>query len=226
MEGAPALQPPAMSVPEGLPATLVSRRPDLVAAEYRLAATDARLVQARAALYPSLRLTGSGGSTSTELGDLLDGNFSVWSLAGGLLQPIFQGGRLRAGVDLAESGTAQALAAYANVLLNAYGEVESTLTSESILSRRESALAVATDQAVAARRLAEDRYDAGLEDIVTVLDAQRRALSAESQLLLVRRSRLENRVDLYLALGGGFGTDESNRSDSTKPEADKESKSS
>jgi NodT family efflux transporter outer membrane factor (OMF) lipoprotein len=205
LEGAPTLPPPTSSVPEGLPATLVSRRPDLVAAEYRLAGADSRLVQARTALYPSFRLTASGGSTSKELDDLLDGDFSVWSLAGGLLQPIFQGGRLRAGVDLARSGSEQALAAYANVLLRAFGEVESTLASESILARREKALAVATEQSVAARKLAEDRYDAGLEGIVTVLDAQRRALSAESQLLLVRRSRLDNRVDLYLALGGGFG---------------------
>ena len=97
------LPPLPAPVPAGLPADLVARRPDLVAAERRLAAADQRLLQAHRSLYPRLTLTGSGGSASEELGDLLDGDFGVWSLAGGLLQPIFQGGRLRANVDRADA---------------------------------------------------------------------------------------------------------------------------
>jgi NodT family efflux transporter outer membrane factor (OMF) lipoprotein len=206
--GSEDLPPPPDDVPAGLPANLVSRRPDLVVAERLLSASGARVSQARAALYPRLALTAAGGTTSDELGDLLDGDFSVWSIAANLFQPLFQGGRLRAGVRLAEANEEQAVALYVQDVLLAYGEVESILAAESILQREERALDTAAVQSVAARALAEDRYDNGIEDIITVLDSQRRALVAESSLLEVRRERLENRIDLYLALGGGFDTDE------------------
>ena len=204
LAGNPALPPPPDEVPEGLPATLVSRRPDLVAAELRLYGADARLAEARRSLYPRLTLTGSGGTATAALGDLIDGNFSVWSLAAGLVQPIFQGGRLRAGVDLADANTRQSMETYIQDALRAYGEVETTLSSESILTRQEEALEISSTQAAAASALSQDRYDSGLTNIITVLDSHRRALSAESAFLAVRRARLENRVDLYLSLGGGF----------------------
>jgi NodT family efflux transporter outer membrane factor (OMF) lipoprotein len=200
----PALPPPPDEVPAGLPATLVSRRPDLVAAEIRLYSADARLLEARRSLYPRLTLTASGGTATGALGDLIDGDFSVWSLAAGIFQPLFQGGRLRAGVDLADANTRAAAESYVQDALRAYGEVETTLASESILVRQEEALAVSSEQASAASELAQDRYDTGLAGIITVLDSQRRALSAESAYLASRRARLENRVDLYLSLGGGF----------------------
>jgi NodT family efflux transporter outer membrane factor (OMF) lipoprotein len=202
--GSHDLPPPPEQVPAGLPATLVSRRPDLVVAERLLAAADSRVAEAKAALYPRLALTASGGTSTQELSDLVDGDFSVWSLAANLLQPIFQGGRLRANVDLTKANAEAATALYVQNVLLAFGEVESILASEAILTREERALVTASEQSTAAQRLAEDRYDQGLEKFVTVLDAQRRALVAESSLLSVRRLRLENRIDLYLALGGGF----------------------
>ena len=204
LSGSLELPSPADEIPAGLPATLVSRRPDLAAAEARLAASDARVAQARRALYPRIRLTGSGGTSTRELGDLLDGDFTVWSLAAGLLQPIFQGGRLRAGVDLEKARTRELLEVYVQAALTAYAEVEASLNAGTILSSREDALLVAVEQSVAARELAEERYEAGLEEIITVLDSQRRALTAESLLLAVRRQLLDVRIDLYLALGGGF----------------------
>lgn len=194
-------------IPAGLPAEILSRRPDLAAAERRVVAADSRLAQARRSLYPRLSLTGSVGSSSTELGDLLDGDFSVWSIAGGLLQPVFQGGRLRANVQLSEARTREAVSSFAGAALQAFSEVESTLAVDSLLEERERALADATEQSVAARALTERRYAAGIENVFGVLDAQRRAFDAESALLTVRRLRLDNRVDLYLALGGGFDTD-------------------
>ena len=206
LDGSRELPPPPETIPPGLPATLVSRRPDLVAEERRLVASNARLAQARKALYPRIQLTGSGGTSTRELGDLLDGDLSVWSLAAGLLQPIFRGGRLRAGVELAGAREREVLSTYVQVALTAYGEVEAALSNEAILARREDALVIAAEQSVAARALAESRYESGLEDIITVLDSQRRALVAESQLLAVRRQRLDVRIDLYLALGGGFDT--------------------
>ena len=193
-----------VEIPAGLPAELVSRRPDLVAAERRLTASQQRLKGARAALYPRLSLTASGGTSSSGLTDLVDGNFSVWSLAGNLVAPLFQGGRLRAGVDLAAAGIDENLAGYIGAALRAYSEVESTLAAEEFLAERVSALEKATEQSRAATKLAFDRYRNGLEGYITVLDSQRRTFEAESAWIAGRRERLDNRVDLYLALGGGF----------------------
>lgn len=176
----------------------------MVAAERRLVASDARIRQAKAALYPRISLTGSAGTSSNEFGDILDGDFSVWSIVGNLLQPLFQGGRLRAGVDLAKSQADMALAQYGQTVLSAYRDVESSLANERFLRQRQEALETATEQAVAARQLAEDQYANGIIDLITMLDARRSAFASESQLLTVRRERLDARIDLYLALGGGF----------------------
>jgi NodT family efflux transporter outer membrane factor (OMF) lipoprotein len=192
------------AIPGGLPAELVARRPDLCAAERRFAASQSRWSAAKSALYPRLSLTASGGTASEDLKDLLDLDFRVWSLAANLVQPLFQGDRLRAGRDQAEAAAQEALEKYAGAVLNAYAEVESALAAEGFLIRRESSLAEAAEQAEAAKLLADDRYQSGLEDYITVLESQRRALESQSALLTVRRLRLENRVDLYLALGGGF----------------------
>ena len=192
------------AIPAGLPAELVSRRPDLMAAERRLAASYSRYTQARRALYPRISLTGSAGTSSRDLENLLNGDFSVWNLAGNILQPLFQGGRIRGGIQLAASQSEQAVSAYVQSVLSAYAEVETALAAESLLAKRQAALETATEQALAARRLAEDRYAGGLVDLNTMLDAQRGAYASESQLIAVRRQRLENRVNLHLALGGGF----------------------
>ncbi len=191
-------------IPAGLPADLVARRPDLASAERRLAASAARLKLARRSLYPRISLTASSGRSSQELGDLLKGDFGVWALMANLTQPLFQGGRIRGNIDLARSQSEQALAIYAQSVLGAYAEVESALAAEGYLADRQAALETAAEQSLAARRLAEDRYATGLADLITLLEAQRRAYNSESQLLAVRRQRLENRVDLHLALGGGF----------------------
>jgi len=193
-------------VPPLLPAELVVRRPDLAAAESRLAAAGARIAEARAALYPRLSFTASGGRRSGEVADLLAGDFTVWSLAGNLLAPLFHGGRLRAGVDLAEAGHAGEMARYAGAALAAFAEVESALVTEEALEAQLSSLAEAALEARAAERLAAERYRAGLADYLPVLETRRQAFTTESRLLEVRRERLTARVDLYLALGGDFAT--------------------
>lgn len=191
-------------VPAGLPADLLARRPDLAAAERRYAASSRRVSAAKRDLLPRLSLTGSAGRTSSELSDLTDGDFDVWSLAGNLLQPIFQGGRLRAQVKRAGAAEDGALAEYASAVLSACGEVEAALVAEDALAQEEAAAAVAADQARAAFELAEERYRRGLIDVLLLLDAQRSQASAESRLLQIRRQRLDARVDLHLALGGSF----------------------
>lgn len=204
------------TVPVGLPSELIRRRPDLVAAERRLAAAGARLVQARRALYPSISLTASRGRSSEELADLLKGDFSVWSLAANLTQPLFQGGRLRGGVELAEANADGAVVAFARSVLRALVEVETALAAEGYLASQEAALSVSTEEALAARRLAEDRYQRGLSDLITMLDSQRRAFEAQSRFIAVRRQRLDNRLDLHLALGGSFGQSSSSSPESSK----------
>ena len=192
------------NVPAGLPTALLRRRPDIVFAERQLASSGALLRQARAALLPRLSLTAGGGSVSDELKDLVDPDFSVWSLGGNLTQPLFEGGRLVAQVDLANARSYQALATYGNTVLRAYREVESALAAEGFLTQRETALADAAEQSRGARSLAEEQYRNGLVDVLVLVESQRRELEAESELLAVRRQRFETRVDLHKALGGGF----------------------
>lgn len=200
----------AGEVPAGLPSELLERRPDLLAARWRLEAAGFRVAEAKASLLPQLSLTASGGRTSNELEDLLDQNFSMWSIAANLAQPIFQGGRLRANVRLNQALTKAEAAEYDSAVLNAFREVETALANEDILQRRELELADSSREATAAEALAQQRYEAGLETFITLLETQRRALDAESQLIAVRRTRLDNRVALHLALGGGFDLDEVN----------------
>jgi NodT family efflux transporter outer membrane factor (OMF) lipoprotein len=200
----PALPEPGPDVPRGLPSDLVRRRPDVAAAERRVTAALARGDAARGALYPRIALTASGGTISEDLSDLLDGDARIWSLAGNLLQPIFEGGRLRARIDASDAGTRESLASFADVVLQAYVEVESALAVETFLRDRERHLDTAASESRAGRELAEDRYRAGAETLLVVLEAQRRELDHESLRLAARRIRLDTRVDLHLALGGGF----------------------
>lgn len=196
--------PMPAGVPGGLPSELLIRRPDLVSAERRYAASQAKISEARRAFFPRITLTGSTGTLSEQVEDLVSGDFSVWSIAAGLTQPIFQGGRLRANLAQSHAVADQALAVYAVALLNAFGEVESAIVAEARLARRVTFTQESADQAVAAQELAERQYEAGLVDYITVLESQRRALNALSELITVKRERLDVRVNLHLALGGGF----------------------
>jgi multidrug efflux system outer membrane protein len=196
-------------VPSGMPAEILSRRPDLVSAERKLASAEMSLKSAERSLYPRISLTGSGGTTTADLKNLINGDFGVWSLAGNLVQPLFQGGKLRANVDFNQAQTKMALAEYEATLLNALAEVENALTKEYYLSQREEALKEATDQSSAARRLAEIQYSRGVTDFLTMLESARAAYDTESLYLNARRERLDARVDLYLALGGGFDLEKS-----------------
>ncbi|MBZ6379602.1 hypothetical protein B5C34_15640 [Pacificimonas flava] len=198
----PEVPPPP---PAGLPAELLLRRPDVRAAEHAMLAAGFRVTAAKRSFLPSIALTGSGGTTSSELGNLLDGDFLVWSIAGQLLQPVFQGGRLRAQLAAAEGARDEAVEAYAEVVLQALFEVETALAVEDELRRREEALAAASEAAEAAVDVSFNRYRAGIDPFLTVLESQQRALDARSAFLAARNARLANRIDLHLALGGGFG---------------------
>ena len=194
------------AIPAGLPAQLLSRRPDLAAAERRLAAAGCRVDSARAALYPRLSLTASGGTNSSDAGDLVDDDFRVWSIGSNLLQPIFRGGALRAEVRRNEATQFQAIADYGALSLRAFAEVENALDGMRWLAEQQQAVRAAATASARARDLARERYQSGLADFLAVQDSQQRAFVAESSLLTVQRLCIDNRIDLVLALGGGFET--------------------
>lgn len=202
-----ALLPPVPEPPPtGLPVDLLTRRPDVAASMFQLRAAGFRTAAAQRSLLPSLNLTGSAGTASNELGDLLDGDFFVWSIAGRLLQPIFQGGRLRAQVRLAEGQRDEASERYVETLLTALSEVETALAIDDDLAAREAALVAAAEASQQSVDISFNRYRAGIDPFLTVLQSQQGALDARSAVIATRRARLENRVALHLALGGGFGS--------------------
>jgi NodT family efflux transporter outer membrane factor (OMF) lipoprotein len=191
-------------VPAGLPSELLLRRPDIEAAGQRLMAADARLQESKRALLPSIRLTGSYGQASSELDDLLKSGFDVWSLVGNITAPIFQGGRLRANVDRSDARLAEAVANYRDTALTAFREVETALAGETYLIEQLEALRISAEESSGAQQLAEERYERGLVDIITVLESQRRAFNARSAFISLQNELLQNRLALYLALGGEF----------------------
>ena len=195
---------PSKPLPAGLPSELLQRRPDLMAAQWRLKAADHRLWAARKALFPRLSLTGSAGTSTAAMRDLLDTDFTVWNIAGNLTQPLFQGGRLLAGIDFSKANVQQALAEYHSSLLKAFNEVETGLQTDYWLRQRYVHLQKAAEQSQAALTLAKDRYEKGVAEIFTVLESQRRYLNDATQLIEVKRLLYVNRIDLMLALGGPY----------------------
>lgn len=193
------------SVPAGLPAQLLHRRPDLQAAQMRLLATDSRLAAALKNRLPDFTLTASGGLSSDTLSRLLDFDALLFAIAGQLAAPLLRGGALDAERELARAQTQESLAAYAEAVLVAFREVESALNAELTLAKQEGALRLAVVEARAAEELALERYRAGLTGIITWLEARRRAFETSSSLLSINNQRIQNRIALHLALGGEFG---------------------
>ncbi len=191
-------------VPAGLPSELLMRRPDLIAAESRLLAADERASQAAKNRLPRIQLTASGGAGSDELNSLLDSERLIWSIVGGITAPLFQGGRLKANQQLARANADQAMNQYAQTVLNAFREVETALAAAPLLETQQQALQKAVEEARESEQLAAEQYRAGLVDITTWLEAQRRLFNARSTLLQIRNQRLQSRIDLHLALGGDF----------------------
>jgi outer membrane protein, multidrug efflux system len=195
--------PPA--VPPGLPADLLERRPDVAEAERLLAARNAEIGIAQAAFFPAIRLTGAIGYESAELSDLLDGDSLIWSMAAGLVQPLFDGGRLRANRERAEAAFRENLALYRERLLVAFREVEDALAGLRYLNDQHALIDQAVSSAQRTEQLAEARYRAGLVTVLEVVDAQRTRLQAERQRAGVLNQQLLASIALVKALGGGWG---------------------
>ena len=191
-------------VPAGLPADLLSRRPDIRQAEANLVAASARIDEARAQYFPSLVLTGRFGGESADLSDLFSAPARVWSIAGSLLQPIIGAGRIGSQVDAATARRNQAEIGYVQSVQAAFRDTHDALIAHS--SARE--VFVAQDerrtQLVDALRLSDLRYKSGYSSFIDVLDNQRNLLDAERARVNALRDRQTALVDLYKALGGGW----------------------
>ncbi|HKO67320.1 MAG TPA: efflux transporter outer membrane subunit [Burkholderiaceae bacterium] len=191
-------------VPPGLPADLLARRPDIRAAEANLVASDYRIAEARAQYFPSLILTGSFGSESSDLSDLFTSPARVWSIGANLLQPIFNAGRISAQVDAATARRQEAEFGYVQSVQSAFRDAHDAL----IAHRTARDAFVAQDerrrQLVDALQLSDQRYKAGYSSFIDVLDNQRNLLDAERARVNALRDRQTALVALYKALGGGW----------------------
>jgi NodT family efflux transporter outer membrane factor (OMF) lipoprotein len=190
-------------IPVGLPSELLTNRPDIVEAEYKLRAANADIGAARAAFFPNISLTGALGATSTQLDNLFSGGTGTWFFAPMLRLPLFNGGRLKGELDVAKARKVEAVADYELTIQRAFRDV-----ADSLVRRKQLKLQVesTTDQLQAAAeraRLAQMRYDAGSSTYLEVLDAQRDLFETEQDLVRLQRAYLATAVSLYAALGGG-----------------------
>ena len=194
-------------VPAGLPASLVDRRPDLAAARARLFASAQRADAARKALLPSFSITGSGGSSTTRLAELLDAQQLAAVLAGRFTQVISEGGAVSAEARIALERNQAQLHNYTQAALVAFREVEAALAADRSLAIQETFLASELEQASLAESQADRDYSEGINpNILSVLEAQRRANNARASMIRLRNQRIQNRIDLHLALGGDYLT--------------------
>ena len=194
--------PPAP--PPGLPSALLERRPDIRSAEETLGAANAQIGVARAAMFPTLSLTGSAGVASAELGDLLTSGARIWTLGAGLVAPIFDAGRREARVEQAQARREQAVAGYQRAVESGFREVADALVNVRESAQAEEELRARLEAARKALELSRLRYESGYSPYLEVLDAQRTANDAELAFVRNRQARLAFSVDLMKALGGGW----------------------
>lgn len=199
--------PKPPSIPAGLPADLLERRPDVAEAERRLAAANARIGVAKAAFFPVLSLTGSGGYVSGDIDSLFHWDSRTWSIGPSLSLPIFAGGRNLANYRRSQGAYEEAVARYRQQVLVAFAEVENSLSAIRHLADQAAAQQRAVANARRSAQLATDRYRSGIVSYLEVVDASREALQAERANAQLSGQRLVSAVQLIKALGGGWQED-------------------
>ena len=192
------------AIPAGVPATVLTRRPDIAAAQRAVEAAQTRAGLARTAWFPSLTLTATGGSASVELGQLVQAASRAWSIAGLVSGIVFDGGRREAGILQADADVEAAAAGYREQILTALREVEDQLAAVQLLAAQSQTASTAVDLGRRATVLAESRYRSGLASQLDVLDARRTELRNERDALQVRSAQYQAAVRLIRALGGGW----------------------
>lgn len=188
-----------------LPSTLLRRRPDIAQAEFKVASADASLAAARDQLLPSLQLSASATLQGLSLHQLLDTPYTLWSVGGSVLAPLLQGRRLQAGTEVAAALRDQAVIAYEQTVRTAFGEVDNGLSAIASLQQQAGEAGARASAAAAALRIARNRYRNGYATYLEELDAQRSSYAADQVVIQLRAALLAAHVDLYRALGGGWG---------------------
>ena len=194
------------SIPEGIPLQILGQRPDIRASLQRMKAAGFREKEAGKGFLPKIGLTGITGTASQNLRELTEASFSSWNLLSNLAQPIMNQGKIRSHMRVTKAMRTKAVADYKSSVLNALREVEEALDAESSLAREEIALSKSVMEFAEAETLAWGRYRQGLVDIITALEAQRRANEAKSRKLNIEARRIYNRIQLHLALGTPIST--------------------
>ena len=190
-------------LPVGVPSEVLGRRPDVLASEHSLQGMNANIGAARAAFFPRITLTASGGSASTELSGLFGGGSGAWSFAPAISLPIFDGGANAANLRVAKVDREIALAQYEKTVQTAFREVSDALAVQTTLNRRLDAATRLLVAAQDAERLSRIRYEQGIDSYLVLLDAQRTRYSAEKALVALWLVRAQTSATLYKALGGG-----------------------
>src|SRR5665213_471903 len=194
----------APAVKPGLPSELLRRRPDVAEAEANLAAAHANVDAARAAFFPQIGLSGSGGVASVMIGSLLKGSNFAWTIGASLLQTIFDGGNLQGHLRLSKGEQIQLIATYRKAVLSAFSDVETALGQVASLSEQERLQTEQVNAASEAFRISEIQYREGVTDLLTVLTAQQTLFTAQDQLVQTKLAHVQADVNLYKALGGGW----------------------
>ena len=192
------------SIPAGVPASLLTRRPDIRQAEQQLIAANAQIGVARAELFPRITLTGVLGIESRSLSDLLTSRAGLFTAAGGLTAPIFNAGRLRAGVRVAESVQRELVIGYERAIYEALRDVSDALTEYHKTTEQRTAQQALVESLREAVRLSMQRYQGGIDSYLPVLDSQRSLFDSELGLVTLQQRELGSIVELYRALGGGW----------------------
>jgi outer membrane protein, multidrug efflux system len=197
-------QPHAPEVPVGLPSSLLERRPDIREAEENLVAANAEIGVARAAYFPQISLTGTAGYESAALTNLFTGPAGIWTLVGSVTQPIFEGGRLKSNVRLAEAQREQLLLSYQQAIQGAFRDVSNALIAYRKFREFRIQQQHLVESAQDAARLSQTRFKAGATDYLEVLTNETNSFSAELALAQAQGNELNALVELYQALGGGW----------------------
>ena len=200
----PSLPKQPDAVPAGLPSTLLERRPDVIAAERRVAAAFNRVGEAKAARLPIISLTTGVSAISSELFLLKDHDNPVWNLGANLVAPLYKGGALKTQVEIRTAEQRQAVAAYASIGLRAFGDVEIALAAEAAAREREAILVQALADHQRAFDIVRTQYRVGSTDLRFVTQRQLALNATQAALIRVQAEQRIQRVNLYLALGGGY----------------------
>jgi multidrug efflux system outer membrane protein len=204
-------------LPAGIPSEVLQRRPDVVQAERQLQAANANIGAARAAFFPTISLTASVGTASSQLSGLFGGGSGFWSFIPQITIPIFTAGRNQANLDVAEVQKDITIAQYEKAIQTAFREVADALALKATVDEQLAAQKSLVDATDVSYRLSEARFKSGIDSYLSVLDSQRAMYASQQNLITLRLTVLSNQVTLYKVLGGGWLADTQGAEDRQAP---------